>query len=152
MDQTGSRQWTGAILFNKTFLKKLLLGSFFPAIMFLSGCGGEKAHPVVTPSPVKRPVAPIPSPARLPKLQGMTAANLIDLFGLPDQDIDEPWVRRLQFQSSICVLDAYLYPPHKNEEMTVRHIDVRDLQGNDFNQDSCLKRLLLKPRQKALSE
>ncbi|ACV75793.1 MAG: hypothetical protein ABF429_05925 [Zymomonas mobilis] len=148
MDQIGNRQWTPAILLDKSFLKRTLFGSFVPILMFLSGCGGEEKHPVVTPPPVKRPVAPVASPDRLPKLQGMTARNLIGLFGSPDQDIDEPWARRLQFQSSVCVLDAYLYPPHKNEEMVVRHVDVRDLQGNDFNQENCLRMLVQKPHHK----
>lgn len=152
MDQTGNRHCVSTIFPDKSLLKKGLLGSIFPLLIFLSGCGGEEKHPTVTPPPVKRPAAPIPSPDRLPKLQGMTARNLVILFGPADQDIDEPWVRRLQFQSSICVLDAYLYPPRKNEEMVVRHVDVRDLQGNDFNQENCLKTLIQKPHHKSLSD
>ncbi|MFT9099967.1 MAG: hypothetical protein ABF461_03255 [Zymomonas mobilis subsp. pomaceae] len=128
-------------------LKKIITFSLFSAIMVLSGCGGSESdhHPVVAPPPPKRPVIVSPAYHGTPKLKGMTARNLFDLLGRPDQDMDEAWARRLQFLAPSCVLDVYLYPPRQGEEMVVRHVDARDLHGNDFNQDTCIAALMQQP-------
>jgi hypothetical protein len=60
------------------------------------------------------PVAPAAISAQtqvsgLERVLGSTADNLITAFGNPDQDLREPDARRLQFEGSICILDAYLY-------------------------------------------
>jgi hypothetical protein len=62
-------------------------------------------------------------------------------FGRPDLDIQEGDARKLQFASSICVLDAYLYPPTRGGEPVVTHVDARLPDGRDVDRASCVAAL-----------
>ena len=72
---------------------------------------------------------------------GHDARALIALFGNPDQDMREPPARKLQYASTVCVLDAYLYPPSAGLEPVVTHIDARSPAGDDIDRASCIAAL-----------
>ena len=51
---------------------------------------------------------------------GKDARTLEGLFGPPDLDVREGPARKLQYASSVCVLDAYLYPPAQGRELRAK--------------------------------
>lgn len=79
--------------------------------------------------------------AGLERVVGKTAADLQALFGTPDQDMREGDSRRLQFVSTICVLDAYLYAPAPGRQPVVTWIDARLPNGDDIDRASCVAAL-----------
>lgn len=94
----------------------------------------------------QRPVAAPPAPralaaAGLDRVLGQDARALQTLFGAPDLDVREASARKLQYVGPICVLDAYLYAPARGGEPTVRHLDARAPNGDDFDQASCIAAL-----------
>ena len=46
-----------------------------------------------------------------------------------------------QFQSGICVLDAYLYPPSPSGEPRVTYLDAREPDGSAIDRASCVAAL-----------
>ncbi|WP_156679031.1 hypothetical protein [Sphingomonas profundi] len=96
-----------------------------------------------------RPQAPLHPPkiptvtlgAGLDRVMGKDARALQILFGAPDLDVREGSARKLQYASSVCVLDAYLYPPAAGREPLVRYIDARLPTGDDFDRASCVAAL-----------
>jgi hypothetical protein len=93
------------------------------------------------------PSAPTVSPPSysltgLERVMGQSAASLQTLFGKPDLDVHEAAARKLQFASGICVLDAYLYPPHAGSEPVVKYIDTRQPDGRDIDRASCVAALV----------
>lgn len=72
---------------------------------------------------------------------GQSAQALVALFGDANLDVREGPARKLQFSSPVCVLDAYLYPPDQGKEQTVRYIDARQPNGDDFDKASCIAAL-----------
>lgn len=103
--------------------------------MALSGCvaGGT------TPERASR--VPLPfSGAGLERVIGQNAAGLVRLFGQPDADVREGTARRLQFESRICVLDAYLYPKG-GAEPRVTYLDARESDGSAIDRASCVAAL-----------
>jgi hypothetical protein len=72
-------------------------------------------------------------------LDGMTANELGQHFGQPKLQIREGDGTKLQFASSSCVLDAYLYPnPSGAGVPRVTHVDTRNFQGNPVNEQNCI--------------
>ena len=69
--------------------------------------------------------APAFNPAGLERVLGQDAAGLTRLFGEPDADYREGPGRKLQFESQLCVIDAYLYPKGAGE----RSARIRALAG-----------------------
>ena len=100
----------------------------------LAGCATPAAQPAVG-----RTAIPYTS-VGLERVIGQTAAGLTRLFGDPDADIREGAARKLQFQSGICVLDAYLYPAGSGEPK-VTYIDARELDGSTIDRASCVAAL-----------
>ena len=102
--------------------------------LMLAACG--ETIPVVnaTPPPVRVDMG-------LDRVMGHDARALIALFGNPDQDMREPPARKLQYASTVCVLDAYLYPPAAGREPVVTHIDARSPAGDDIDRASCIAAL-----------
>jgi hypothetical protein len=47
----------------------------------------------------------------------------------------------LQFAGPICILDAYLYPPHPGAEGEVSYVDARQPDGHDIDRASCVAAL-----------
>jgi hypothetical protein len=106
------------------------------ASLLLAGCG-ETARPAA-PSSVAPP--PIKS-TLLDRVMGQNAAGLTQLFGAPDADVREGTSRKLQFQSSFCVLDTFLYPGKGGKEPTVTYLDARQPDGSPIDRASCVSAL-----------
>lgn len=101
----------------------------------LAGCVTPTAEPVGT----GRPAAAF-STVGLERVIGQNAAGLTKLFGQPDADVREGTARKLQFQSRICVLDAYLYPKG-SDEPKVTYLDAREPDGSTIDRASCVAAL-----------
>ncbi|SEL00058.1 hypothetical protein SAMN05216382_1271 [Sphingomonas palmae] len=98
----------------------------------LAACGPTG----VTPPPA---LSSAPSQANLP-VMGQDAAGLVRLFGDPDADVREGTARKLQFESAICVLDAYLYPKGSGDPR-VTWVDARQRDGSPIDRASCIAAL-----------
>src|SRR3954454_23873637 len=67
---------------------------------------------VQQPAPIPAPVSHVPPPQQQRSaIVGLTATELVGHFGNPALQVREGVGTKLQFRSSRCVLDAYLYPP-----------------------------------------
>lgn len=100
----------------------------------LAGCAVPAAKPAVG-----RTAIPYTS-VGLERVIGQNAAGLTKLFGQPDADVREGSARKLQFQSGICVLDAYLYPKG-SDEPKVTYLDAREPDGSTIDRASCVAAL-----------
>lgn len=117
--------------------QKKLIGTVLG--LALSGCATAPSQP-----PAAQSAAPPPAlnTLGLERVIGHNAAALTTLFGKPDLDIREESARKLQFASSICVLDAYLYPPKRGAEPVVTYVDARQPNGRDIDRASCVAALV----------
>lgn len=107
----------------------------------LAGCAtAPSPPPAAVPPPVAAP--PALNTLGLERVVGHNAAALAALFGKPDMDVREESARKLQFASSICVLDAYLYPPKRGAEPVVTYVDARQPDGRDIDRASCVAALV----------
>ena len=107
------------------------------ALALLAGCG-----PTERPAPIPAPPPAVAAPAvGLDRVMGHDAAGLQALFGAPALDVHEGPARKLQFRSTVCVLDAYLYPPATGGEAKVTWIDARTPTGPDLDRASCIAAL-----------
>lgn len=83
---------------------------------------------------------PPPSEHTSGAIIGMTADELVRRFGTPALQIREGTSLKLQFRSSLCVLDAYLYPtgnaPHR-----VTYVDTRTRSLASIDQALCIRSL-----------
>lgn len=105
----------------------------------LAGCAEGGGRPVIVPRPA--PYVPPPvTTTGLARVIGQPSQALTALFGQPAADVREGTARKLQFQSDICVLDAYLYP-QGNREPTVTYIDAREPDGSPIDKSSCIAAL-----------
>ncbi len=100
----------------------------------LAGCAAPVAKPAVG-----RPAIAYTS-VGLERVLGQDAAGLAKLFGQPDADVREGSARKLQFQSGICVLDAYLYPKG-SDAPRVTYLDAREPDGSAIDRASCVAAL-----------
>jgi hypothetical protein len=82
------------------------------------------------------PVAPRPGGQRL---IGLTAPQLIGVFGSPALQVHEGSSLKLQFRGTSCVLDAYLYP--QGGVPKVSFVDARLPSGADTDQAACISAL-----------
>lgn len=92
-----------------------------------------------TDAPATRAAAappPIPT-AGLERVLGRSAGELQQLFGQPDAEYREGQARKLQFESQLCVLDAYLYPKGRDEPR-VTYLDTRQPDGSPIDRASCV--------------
>ena len=101
----------------------------------LSGCVGGSAREA---APLR---APVISKVGLEGVLGSDARALEAQFGRPDLDVREGGARKLQFASTVCVLDAYLYPPKRGAEPVVTYVDARFPDGRDIDRASCVAAL-----------
>ena len=106
-------------------------------VLALGGCAAAGGRPA---APTGR-VATSYTGVGLERVTGQPAAALVALFGQPDADVREGTARKLQFQSGICVLDAYLYPPSAGAEPRVTYLDAREPDGSTIDRASCVAAL-----------
>jgi hypothetical protein len=92
--------------------------------------------------------APAPEAPRivseLDRVMGKEARTLIQMFGEPAQDVREAAARKLQFATTDCVLDAYLYAPSEGKDAVVTYVTARVSDGRDAERNSCISALRLK--------
>ena len=102
-------------------------------MLMLAGCAA-------TPTPVVAPPRPaVPQPAReRGDLIGLEANALAARFGPPRLQVREGAGTKLQFVGGSCVLDAYLYPPATGGTPRVEHVDTRNREGRNLDQDQCI--------------
>ena len=111
---------------------------FLAAAVTLAGCAPSVAPPAPTPTPVQ----PTPSTHVVTDLLGMTASDLIRMFGSPALQVREGVGHKMQFRGLACVLDAYLYSPMQGEgPARVTHVDARVPSGADASQPACIAAL-----------
>ena len=109
-------------------------------ILLASGCvSAPDREPVVTAKPSRAETG-------LEGVIGQNARNIEALLGRAALDVREGTARKLQFANSVCVLDAYLYPPRQGAEAVVTHVDARLPDGRDMDRVSCLAALTGPPR------
>jgi hypothetical protein len=114
-------------------------------LLIVAGCvAPTKAPP---PQPVT-PRAPTFSTVGLEAVMGSTASALEAQLGKPQLDVTEGSARKLQFASSICVLDAYLYPPAKGGDAVVTYVDARQPDGRDVDRASCVAALISRQQER----
>jgi hypothetical protein len=107
--------------------------------LLLAGC-----VPSTSVSPPTRAVVartPVISSVGLEGVMGANARALAAQLGAADLDIREGTARKLQFSSTVCVLDAYLYPRSAGAEPVVTHVDARLPDGRDMDRASCVAAL-----------
>jgi hypothetical protein len=102
--------------------------------LFVSACATRPEQPEPQPASV----AP-PQPRRS-QLIGLTAAELIGVFGTPALQVREGPSLKLQFRRPSCVLDAYLYPT-AGGPAKVTYVDTRLPSGADTDQAACVSAL-----------
>ena len=101
------------------------------AVLVVAACAPRTA---VTPPPsVTRPQPQ--QPAQRNDLIGLTAAQLIAIFGAPALQVREGAGLKLQFRGRNCVLDAYLYPEPSQERVT--YLEARSPSGDQVNAQGC---------------
>ena len=108
--------------------------SVFALALLVSACTTREV-----PAPAPTPVPPAPVVREQGQLIGKTASELIGRFGAPALRIQEGSGLKLQFRSSDCILDAYLYPSTGGVRVT--HVDTRYRSGLDYNQAACIAAL-----------
>lgn len=114
----------------------------------LAACGGDERPATASAKPpvLDRPVTIIPvhpsnySKRGLEAVMGKDANALTRLFGQPRLDVVEAYGRKLQFTGKACVLDAYLYPDNKGNEV-VTHVDARRGDGAEVDRAACVDAL-----------
>ncbi|MEO8722192.1 MAG: hypothetical protein ABI395_01540 [Sphingobium sp.] len=115
---------------------RLALACMLGSIALLSGCGEESGAGVRSVAPP--PVMPMASQyGRAQGLIGVDARHLVDRLGQPRLDIKDRTVRKMQFASGRCVIDAYLYAPAQGREPLVTYIDTRLPTGADIDIAVC---------------
>ena len=107
---------------------------FLPLAAFalLAACA-RTPQPEAVRTPVAGPQRPVSA------LIGLSAAELTTHFGAPRIQVREGPGLKLQWTSSTCVLDAYLYPEGGREKAS--HIDTRRPSGEAIDQRSCVATL-----------
>jgi len=106
--------------------------------LLLAGCAARPEQPVVQTPP--------PTVARPPQVRssilGLTASELVGHFGNPALQVREGVGLKLQFRSSRCVLDAYLYGPESGSGVQrVTFVETRLPSGVNADQAACISAL-----------
>jgi hypothetical protein len=116
-----------------------IMRRFVPALaLFLAACATRPVQPVVEQP---KPVAAAPAKPRN-TIVGLSAPELVGHFGNPALQVREGVGLKLQFRSSRCVLDAYLYPPESGSGVPrVTYVDTRLPSGVAADQAACISAL-----------
>jgi len=114
-------------------MRRLILAS----TLVLAACATRPEQPVV-----QAPPAVSPPPRVRSTILGLTASELVGHFGNPALQVREGVGLKLQFRSSRCVLDAYLYPPESGSGVQrVTFVDTRLPSGVAADQATCISAL-----------
>ncbi|MFZ2995741.1 hypothetical protein [Sphingobium sp.] len=105
------------------------------------GAGGVAPRAGAVPPPAGPPASAF---MKQGPLLGSDARTLSQMFGEPRLDIRETTVRKLQFASGRCILDAYLYAQARGKEPVVTHVDARSPAGADVDPAACATALRVK--------
>lgn len=102
--------------------------------VFASACSSGAAPRAVSATPNPAPStsfrAPVVQNERgLESVIGKGASALTQRFGEARLDLSEGDARKLQFSSSNCVLDIFLYPLRDNAAPVATHIEARQRVG-----------------------
>ncbi len=100
-----------------------------------------QAKPAAKPQTRTPPAEAPRSMSELDRVMGKDARALVQLFGQPVQDVLEGAARKLQFASSDCILDIYLYAPAEGKEPVVSFVTARVSDGRDAERNSCISAL-----------
>ena len=116
-----------------------IMRRFVPALaLVLAACATRPVQPVVEQP---KPVAAAPARPRS-TIVGLSASELVGHFGNPALQVREGAGLKLQFRSSRCVLDAYLYPPESGAGVPrVTYVDTRLPSGVSADQAACISAL-----------
>jgi hypothetical protein len=101
--------------------------------LLIAGCASTPEQP-----PVAQPAAVVRPLHVATGLLGLSAAELVGKLGNPALQVREGAGLKLQFRSTRCVLDAYLYLPPGGGPERVTHIDARLPSGADMDQAACV--------------
>lgn len=124
-----------------------------PIAMFagLAACsGGSATMPIVTdatfrPKPDTSDNFQAPQVSREAGLQDIIGARahvLLSRFGKPRIDLAEGDARKLQFASTKCVLDIYLYPLQAGSEPVATHVETRLREdAGQIDKSRCLNQI-----------
>jgi hypothetical protein len=116
----------------------MLMRRLAPALaLFAAACA-------TTPPQQQQPETPAvitPSPHVRSQLLGLSTSQLVSELGTPQLQVREGTSLKLQFRSTSCVLDAYLYPENGSGQLKVTHIDTRTPAGADSSQAACISEL-----------
>ena len=81
----------------------------------------------------------------MPGLEGVIGASAAELtrqFGPPRLEVWEGDARKLQFSGPACVLDAYLYPAPRGNELQATYVDARRASdGREVDRATCVAAL-----------
>ena len=103
--------------------------------LILSACA--TAPQQSQPQPETTQAAP-PQP-QTRRLLGLTAQDLVGQLGNPQLQVREGNSLKLQFRSSRCVLDAYLYPAgNSSGPLRVTYVETRTPGGVTTDQAACV--------------
>jgi hypothetical protein len=113
----------------------LMASTLMASTLLLGACATHQQQPVAeAPVTQQQPVQ-----RDLSLLVGLTAQVLVGHFGNPALQVREGNSLKLQFRSSRCTLDAYLYP--QSGTLKVAHVDTRTVSGSRADQASCIATL-----------
>jgi FtsP/CotA-like multicopper oxidase with cupredoxin domain len=108
---------------------------FLASTLFLAGCAAAPQQPVAQTQPA--PAAQAQPQTR--RLLGLTAQDLVGQLGNPQLQVREGNSLKLQFRSSRCVLDAYLYPSGNGPgPLRVTYVETRTPSGVGTDQAACI--------------
>jgi FtsP/CotA-like multicopper oxidase with cupredoxin domain len=112
-------------------MRRFLLAS----TLVLSACATAPQQP--QPQPQTTQVTPAQPQTR--RLLGLTAQELVGNLGNPQLQVREGNSLKLQFRSSNCVLDAYLYPSGSSSgPLRVTYVETRTPGGAGTDQAACI--------------
>lgn len=102
------------------------------AVLALAGCAtAPQQSAPVTPTPLKRPL-------QRGDLIGLTTQELGERFGQPNFQVREGPGVKLQWSSSGCVLDTFLYAAPGTDVLRVTYVDARRVSGDPTDQAGCI--------------
>ena len=110
----------------------------FPVLtLTLAACGSQTQPPQPIPAAVSTSTLP-PQRHQHNNLIGLSANELVEHFGTPRLQIRDGDGTKLQFATSGCILDAYLYPGQSGGGLPrVTYVDAYRRDGRTVPPQDC---------------